>query len=120
MKTTTFTFAATIALAAVSAPVPVAAETCSTMTLVFKLLPLLSDAKTCADDTGYTIYPFSGKPTDEQMTNICANPTCTGVLQGAVDSDLPDCTIDHEASQLNVRTELTDYATRCGVYESRK
>jgi len=74
----------------------------------------------CADDTGYTIYPFSGKPTEEQMPAICANPTCTGVLQNAIDSDLPDCTVDFEATQLNVRTELMDYATRCGIFESRK
>ncbi|EEY54530.1 elicitin-like protein [Phytophthora infestans T30-4] len=119
MKTSTITVALA-ALVAITAPTLVEAETCATMTLVFKLLPLLSDAKTCADDTGYTIYPFSGKPTEQQMPAICANPTCTGVLQDAIDSDLPDCTIDFEATQLNVRAELTAYATRCGVFESRK
>ncbi|ETK82175.1 hypothetical protein L915_12408 [Phytophthora nicotianae] len=119
MKTTTIAITVATALA-ISTPTLVKAETCGTMTLVFKLLPLLSDAKTCADDTGYTIYPFTGKPTEQQMPAICANPTCTGVLQDAIDSDLPDCTIDFEATQLNVRTELTAYATRCGVPESRK
>ncbi|ETL35563.1 hypothetical protein L916_12319, partial [Phytophthora nicotianae] len=113
MKTTTIAITVATALA-ISTPTLVKAETCGTMTLVFKLLPLLSDAKTCADDTGYTIYPFTGKPTEQQMPAICANPTCTGVLQDAIDSDLPDCTIDFEATQLNVRTELTAYATRCG------
>ncbi|EEY54531.1 elicitin-like protein [Phytophthora infestans T30-4] len=115
MKASTITVALA-ALVAITAPTLVEAETCATMTLVFKLLPLLSDAKTCADDTGYTIYPF----TEQQMPAICANPTCTGVLQDAIDSDLPDCTIDFEGTQLNVRTELTAYATRCGVFESRK
>ncbi|GMF34294.1 unnamed protein product [Phytophthora fragariaefolia] len=120
MKTTNLVVAAATALAFISTPSPVAAETCPTMTLVFKFLWLLSDAKACADDTGYTIYPLNDKPTDEQMAAICANPTCTGVLQDAIDNDLPDCTVDFKASKLNVRTELTDYATRCGVYESRK
>ncbi|GMF20539.1 unnamed protein product [Phytophthora lilii] len=120
MKTSTVAAIAVSAIAAINAPSRAAAETCARMTLVFKLLPLLSDANTCADETGYTIYPFTGKPTDEQMTAICANPTCTGVLQDAIDNDLPDCTIDFEATQLNVRTELTDYATKCGVYASRK
>ncbi|KAG3114271.1 hypothetical protein PI124_g12432 [Phytophthora idaei] len=54
------------------------------------------------------------------MPAIWANPTCTGVLQDAIDSDLPDCTIDFETTQLNMRTELTVYAIRCGVFESRK
>ncbi|KAG2993422.1 hypothetical protein PC118_g4043 [Phytophthora cactorum] len=83
-------------------------------------LATVSDAKTCADDTGYSIYPFTGKPTEEQMPAIWASPTCTGVLQDAIDSDLPDCTIDFETTQLNMRTELTVYATRCGVFESRR
>ncbi|KAG6623154.1 elicitin-like protein [Phytophthora cinnamomi] len=120
MKTATFAVAAVAAFTSFSARTLVTAETCSTMTLVFKLLTLLSDAKSCADDTGYTIYPFTGKPTDQQMTAICANPTCTGVLQDAIGNDLPDCTIDFEATKLNLRTELTDYAMRCAVYNSRK
>ncbi|RLN64758.1 hypothetical protein BBP00_00003270 [Phytophthora kernoviae] len=84
------------------------------MTLVFNLLSLLSDANTCADETGYKIYPFTGAPTEEQMVIICANPTCTGVLEDLMDKDLPDCTIDFEATQLNVKTEFTNYATKCG------
>ncbi|KAG3032740.1 hypothetical protein PC128_g4954 [Phytophthora cactorum] len=54
------------------------------------------------------------------MPAIWASPTCTGVLQDAIDSNLPDCTIDFETTQLNMRTELTVYATRCGVFESRR
>ncbi|RLN53596.1 hypothetical protein BBJ28_00012652 [Nothophytophthora sp. Chile5] len=92
-----------------------AADTCETSTLVFTLLPLLSDANQCATETGYTLYPFSGIPTVEQLVAICGNPTCTGVLSAAVSKDLPDCTIDYEGAQLNVKEQLTAYATTCGV-----
>ncbi|KAG2522817.1 hypothetical protein BBO99_00005337 [Phytophthora kernoviae] len=40
------------------------------------------------------------------MVTICTNPTCTGVLEDLMDKDLPDCTIDFEATQLNVKTEF--------------
>ncbi|KAG2764338.1 hypothetical protein PC116_g3771 [Phytophthora cactorum] len=105
-------------VAQISASTTVGAETVARV--VAAATTMVSDAKTCADDTGYSIYPFTGKPTEEQMPAIWASPTCTGVLQDAIDSDLPDCTIDFETTQLNMRTELTVYATRCGVFESRR
>ncbi|RLN53597.1 hypothetical protein BBJ28_00012651 [Nothophytophthora sp. Chile5] len=115
MKAGAFVAAAATALAALSAPTQVSAATCDTLTLVVTLLPLLADANTCASDTGYTLYPFTGLPTAAQLALICADSTCTGVLADAVALDLPDCTISYDGVDYNVKDELTLYATACGV-----
>ncbi|KAG7375539.1 hypothetical protein PHYBOEH_002354 [Phytophthora boehmeriae] len=77
------------------------------------------DAKTYSCVTG-GLPIVVGDDETEQMVTICANPTCKGVLEDLMDKDLPDCTIDFEATQLNVKTEFTNYATKCGVPTDRK
>jgi hypothetical protein len=115
MKTGAFVAAAATALAAIAAPTQVDAAECSTLTLVVTFLPLLTDANTCASDTGYTLYPFTGLPTADELTLICADTTCTSVLAEAVALDLPDCTVTYDGVAYNVKDEVTLYATTCGV-----
>ncbi|EGZ07215.1 hypothetical protein PHYSODRAFT_529135 [Phytophthora sojae] len=88
---------------------------CSTLTRVVTFLPLLTDANTCASNTGYSLYPFTGLPTAEEITLICADTTCTKVLSEAAALDLPDCTVTYNAVAYNVKDQITLYATACGA-----
>ncbi|KAG1708116.1 hypothetical protein DVH05_024800 [Phytophthora capsici] len=115
MKTGAFVAAAATALVAFTAPTQVAAAECSTLTLVVTFLPLLTDANTCAANTGYTLYPFTGLPSAEELKLICADTACTKVLAEAAALDLPDCTVTSNGVAYNVKDEITLYATACGV-----
>ncbi|OWY92839.1 Elicitin [Phytophthora megakarya] len=115
MNTGAILAAAAMALAAITAPTQVDAAECSTLTLVVTLLPLLTDANTCALNTGYSLYPFTGLPTDDELALICADTTCTKVLREAVALDLPDCTVTYDGVAYNVKDEITLYATACSV-----
>lgn len=70
---------------------------------------------TCASNTGYTPYPFTGLPTADELTQICADTTCTKVLAEAAALDLPDCTVTYDGVAYNIKDEITLYATACGV-----
>ncbi|KAG3114274.1 hypothetical protein PI124_g12429 [Phytophthora idaei] len=115
MKTGAFVAAAATALAALTAPTQVAAAECSTLSLVVTFLPLLTDANTCASNTGYTLYPFTGLPTADELKLICADTGCTKLLAGAAALDLPDCTVTYDGVSYTVKDEITLYATACGV-----
>ncbi|POM77906.1 Elicitin-like protein [Phytophthora palmivora] len=115
MKTGTFVAAVATTLAAVTSPTQVAAAECSTLTLVVTLLPLLTDANTCASNTGYSLYPFTGLPTADELSLICADTTCTKVLSEAAALNLPDCTVTYDGVAYNIKDEITLYATACGV-----
>ncbi|ETN05518.1 hypothetical protein F441_12644 [Phytophthora nicotianae CJ01A1] len=115
MKTGSLIAAATTTLAAFTAPAQVAAAECSTLSLVVTFLPLLTNANTCASNTGYSLYPFTGLPTADELTLICADTTCTKLLAEASALDLPDCTVTYDGVSYNVKDELTLYATACGV-----
>ncbi|KAG1685339.1 hypothetical protein DVH05_008444 [Phytophthora capsici] len=115
MKTGAFVTAAATALVAFTGPTQVAAAECSTLSLVVTFLPLLTDANTCAANTGYTLYPFTGLPSAEELKLICADTACTKVLAEAAALDLPDCTVTSNGVAYNVKDEITLYATACGV-----
>lgn len=92
-----------------------AAEECKTADLVFKLLPLLSDSnyKLCQTDSGYTFYPFTGLPSDVQLTKLCASTACHKLLTRVQGLNLPSCDITYQNVTYNLHDTVDTIATRC-------
>lgn len=109
MKTSSLIVTTLAALAAVDG-----AE-CNISSLVTKLLPLLfnSNLSQCVNDSGYTIFPYSGLPDATQAGAICESSACVALLEAAQDLELPDCTVTYDGTAYNIKDSLAAIVSTC-------
>ncbi|KUF89506.1 hypothetical protein AM588_10002230 [Phytophthora nicotianae] len=98
----------------------VIAEECAPTTLSFALLPLESESKLCAADSGYKLYPFTGMPSQDEVKALCKSKACNKMLDEARDADMPDCDVTVNGTAYNIHESIELMFAECKVIDVNK
>ncbi|OWZ22477.1 Elicitin [Phytophthora megakarya] len=95
----------------------VAAEECTSTTLSFGLLPLESQSGSCAAESGYKLYPFTGMPSQEEIKAMCKSDACNKLLDEARDNDMPNCELIINDTAYNIHESIELMFAGCEVID---
>ncbi|EEY54533.1 elicitin-like protein [Phytophthora infestans T30-4] len=90
---------------------------CAPTTLSFALLPLESESKLCATDSGYKLYPFTGMPSQDEIQAMCKSKACNKMLGEARDSDMPDCDLTINGTAYNIQESIELMFAGCEIID---
>ncbi|TMW64973.1 hypothetical protein Poli38472_009140 [Pythium oligandrum] len=117
----TKTLVAFAALAAVSSAATCTDEQFSDS--IIKLTPAIGSVSGCTADSGFSMIPPTGLPTNDQYKKMCKSTNCKTLIKEIKDANVADCELDFSkllpgSVPLNVYVLANNFDFVCAVVGS--